>query len=154
MIVTLEDPAAAAAAHARQLAGLGPRRKLSLATPFARSHLARIDAAQRSAISRLHAQIPQAVVSRRFRILLNGLTVSVPYARLPELLRLDFGGSMYPSRSYALSLNRGPAVIGAPQFSAATGAGGAGVKVAVVDDGVDHEHRSSIRPGTRTHRAT
>ena len=47
---------------------------------------------------------------------------------------------MYPSRSYALSLNRGPAVIGAPQFSAATGAGGAGVKVAVVDDGVDHEH--------------
>ena len=37
-------------------------------------------------------------------------------------------------------MNRGPSVIGASQFSALTGARGAGVKVAVVDDGVDHEH--------------
>ena len=37
-------------------------------------------------------------------------------------------------------MNRGPAVIGATQFAGLTGAKGEGVKVAVVDDGVDHEH--------------
>src|SRR4030095_5931863 len=37
-------------------------------------------------------------------------------------------------------VNRGPSVVGAPQFSSLTGARGDGVKVAVVDDGVDYEH--------------
>ena len=47
---------------------------------------------------------------------------------------------MYPGYTYTSLLNRGPAVIGAPQFSGLTGAKGQGVKVAVVDDGVDTEH--------------
>ena len=47
---------------------------------------------------------------------------------------------VYPSLSYSLDLNRGPSVVGAPQFGALTGARGQGVKVAVVDDGVDQEH--------------
>ncbi len=47
---------------------------------------------------------------------------------------------MYPSYTYTSLLNRGPAVIGAPQFAGLTGAKGDGVKVAVVDDGVDNEH--------------
>jgi len=140
VIVTLEDPPLAAAASTRRLAGFGPRRKLNVASAFSRSYLAGIDAAQRQAIAALRAEIPEAVVSRRFRILLNGLTVSVPYQRLPEVLRLDFAEKVYPSLRYTLSLNKGPAVIGAPQFGTLTGALGNGVKVAVVDDGVDHEH--------------
>ncbi len=47
---------------------------------------------------------------------------------------------VYPSYSYQLNLNRGPSVVGAPAFASLTGARGDGVKVAVVDDGVDHEH--------------
>ena len=140
VIVTLEDPPLAAAAFARRLAGFGPRQKLNVSSAISRSYLARIDAAQLRAIAALRAEIPEAVVSRRFRILLNGFTVSVPYQRLPELLRLGFARNVYPSLSYTPSLNKGPAVIGAPQFSALTGASGDGVKVAVVDDGVDHEH--------------
>lgn len=140
VIVTLEDPPLAAAASARQLAGFGPRRKLNVASAFSRTYLAGIEAAQSQAIASLRAEIPEAVVSRRFRILLNGFTVSVPYQRLPELLRLDVAKNVYPSLSYTLSLNKGPAVIGAPQFGTLTGALGNGVKVAVVDDGVDHEH--------------
>jgi len=140
VIVTLEDPPLAAAASTRRLAGFGPRRKLNVSSPFSRSYLAGIEAAQQQAIATLRSQIPEAVVSRRFRVLLNGFAVSVPYERLPELLNLDFAKSVYPSLSYTPSVNKGPAVIGAPQFGALTGARGEGVKVAVVDDGVDHLH--------------
>jgi subtilisin family serine protease len=139
VILTLEQPPLAAAAPRSAYVG-GPRRKLSLSSSFAETYLARLDAEQDAAIARLHEQVPDAVVSRRFRILVNGLTVSVPYRRLPELLRLGFVEKVYPSLRYTLSMNKGPSVIGASQFSTLTGSRGDGVKVAVVDDGVDHEH--------------
>ena len=140
VIVTLEDEPLAAASFARRFGGLGARPRLSLATPFSRSYLAGLRAAQARAISELRREIPQAVVSRRYRILLNGFAVSVPYHRLPDVLALDSVKRVYPSLSYTLSLNRSPSVVGAPQFASLTGARGEGVKVAVVDDGVDHEH--------------
>ncbi len=140
VIVTLQDPPLAAAASTRRLAGFGPRRKLNVSNAFSRSYLAGIDAAQQQAFATLHSEIPEAVVSRRYRVLLNGFAVSVPYERLPEVLDLDFAKNVYPSLSYTLSLNRGPSVIGATQFGTLTGARGDGVKVAVVDDGVDQEH--------------
>lgn len=140
VIVTLEDAPLAEASYGRRLAGPGRNRKLSLRTPFALSYLSRLEAAQARAITSVERAIPEAVVSRRYELLLNGFAVSVPYERLPKLLRMDVAKRVYPSRSYTLSLNRGPSVVGAPQFSAATGARGEGVKVAVVDDGVDQEH--------------
>ena len=140
VIVTLADPPLAEATFARRLGGLGPNAKLNLATPFARSYLARLETAQARAVASVRRAIPGAEVSRRYQLLLNGFAVSVPYSSLPKLQNLDVAEHVYPSYSYRPSLNHGPAVIGAPQFSALTGASGAGVKVAVVDDGVDQEH--------------
>ena len=140
VILTLDDPPLAAAANARQLAGLGPRRKLNLSSSFSRSYLARLEAAQTRAIASLEAAIPEAKVSRRYRVVLNGFAVSLPYAKLPKLLGLGLAENVYPSRSYSMSMNRGPAIIGASQFAGLTGATGEGVKVAVVDDGVDENH--------------
>ena len=80
-------------------------------------------------------------MTRRYQVLVNGFAVSVPYARLPELLEVDAREARVPELLvHASNLNRGPAVLGAPAFSGLTGARGDGVKVAVVDDGVDHEH--------------
>jgi minor extracellular serine protease Vpr len=140
VIVTLAEPPLAAAASARRLPGLGPNRKLNLGSSFARSYVSRLRTAQARAISTIRAEIPEATVSRRYELLLNGFAVSVPYEKLPELLSLDVANRVYPSLTYTLAMNRGPAVIGAPQFAALTGALGDGVKVAVVDDGVDQEH--------------
>jgi minor extracellular serine protease Vpr len=140
VIVTLADPPLAAAASARRLPGLGPNRKLNVTSSFARSYASRLRTAQARAISTIRAEIPEAIVSRRYELLLNGFAVSVPYTKLPELLELDVAQRIYPSLTYMRSMNRGPAVIGAPQFESLTGANGAGVKVAVVDDGVDQEH--------------
>jgi subtilisin family serine protease len=140
VIMTLNDPPLAAATFARRLGGLGPRRKLDVSSAFSRSYLERLQAEQARAIAQLHEEIPHAVVSRRYQVLVNGFAVSVPYSRLPALLQAGVAKRVYPSLAYHLDLNRGPSVLGAPAFSSLTGARGDGVKVAVVDDGVDHEH--------------
>jgi minor extracellular serine protease Vpr len=140
VIVTLADPPLAEASYGRRLAGPGTGKKLNLRTPFALSYASRLEAAQTRAIAAVERTIPEAAVSRRYQVLLNGFAVSLPYDRLPKLLGMDVAENVYPSLSYTLSVNRGPSVVGAPQFSAATGAHGEGVKVAVVDDGVDQEH--------------
>ena len=82
----LEDPPLAAATYARGLAGLGVRHKLNMRSAFSRSYLSSLEAAQARAIARLHEVMPDAVVSRRYQVLVNGFAVSVPYARLPKLL--------------------------------------------------------------------
>ena len=140
VIMTLDDPPLAAATYARSFAGLGARHKLNVRSAFSRSYLGSLQAQQAKAIAELHEAIPEAVVSRRYQVLVNGFAVSVPYGRLPDLLATDIADRVYPSLAYHLDLNRGPSVIGAPAFSALTGARGDGVKVAVVDDGVDQEH--------------
>jgi minor extracellular serine protease Vpr len=140
VIVTLDDPPLAEAAFARRFGGLGSKQKLNLRSSFSRSYVAELRSAQARAIASLRQAIPAARVSRRYQLLVNGFAVSVPYERLPDLLEMDFAARVYPSRMYTLSMNRGPRVIGATQFAGLTGARGDGVKVAVVDDGVDHEH--------------
>src|SRR5262249_27608103 len=63
--------------------------------------------------------------------------VSVPARQLPKLYRLGFVRKVYPSVRFTLSLDDSPSMIGVPSFSNATGARGEGVKIAVVDDGID-----------------
>jgi minor extracellular serine protease Vpr len=140
VIMTLADPPLAAATYARGFAGLGVKRKLNVHTAFSRSYVSTLEAEQAKAIARVQVLVPSAVVSRRYQILVNGFAVSVPYSRLPALVSSRIATRIYPSLSYHVDLNRGPSVVGAPQFSALTGSRGEGVKVAVVDDGVDQEH--------------
>ncbi len=140
VIVTLDDPPLAAASFARRLPGFGQDAKLNLSSSFSRTYLGRLESAQTKAIASLREEIPEATVSRRYQVLVNGFAVSVPYARLPELLEANAVDRVYPSYTYRLNLNRGPAILGATAFSGLTGARGQGVKVAVVDDGVDIAH--------------
>ena len=93
----------------------------------------------------LRRQIPDVTVGRRFRILLDGLTVELPARRLPELARMPLVQRVYPSLRYTLALNRSPELIGAGGFHNATGVRGSGIKIAIVDDGVD-QHNRFLRP--------
>ena len=139
--MTLDDPPLAAATYARGFAGLRreaeaepQKRVLALVSRQAPGR------SRRRAIASSSETIPTAVVSRRYQLLVNGFAVSVPYESSPEPARYGHRGARLPEPLVHLDLNRGPSVIGAPQFSALTGARGDGVKVAVVDDGVDQEH--------------
>src|SRR5437588_9426729 len=138
VIVTLElPPLFAADLPMRAFASVGSRHKVNFASSAARAYLARIDAAQRRAVTALHAAIPDARVSRKFRVVLDGLTVSLREGELQKLFQLGFVKNVYPSLTYTRTLNRSTSIIGAPQLAALTGARGDGVKIGVVDDGVD-----------------
>ncbi len=150
VIVTLRLPPLAQTDLARRAgwrsAGAATR-KLNIASASARAYLARLDAAQQRAISLLKREVPGARVSRRFRVILDGFTVSVPVRKLPALNRLGFVRKVYPSFRYALSTNRSGFLIGAPQLRALTGLKGDGIKVAVVDDGIDERNPFFVGTG-------
>jgi minor extracellular serine protease Vpr len=136
VIATLALPPLAAARATDTFALGAPRRQLDVRSPASRAYLTRVAAAQRAAAGRIRAAIPEARIGRRFEVVLNGLTVDVPARRLPKLVSLGFA-RVYPSHSYRLNLNRSPSIIGSDALSAATGVHGEGIKIGVVDDGVD-----------------
>jgi minor extracellular serine protease Vpr len=127
-----------AASAGRRLAAQSGARKLDFASPSLRRYLARIEAAQRLAAARLRAAIPSARIGRRFEIVLDGLTVSLPATKLPQLARLSFIHKIYPSVRFHLATDTSPSVIGADELHQLTGARGDGIKIGVVDDGVDN----------------
>ncbi|HEV8687192.1 MAG TPA: S8 family serine peptidase, partial [Gaiellaceae bacterium] len=65
----------------------------------------------------------------------NGFAVELPARKLPQLVKL--GVRVYPSVRYTLDTNRSPDVIRAAAFSSLRGLHGEGLKIGVVDDGVD-----------------
>jgi minor extracellular serine protease Vpr len=124
--------------HARAFAARAVKRKLNTSTTASRRYLARVNAAQRLAAVALRRAIPQAHVGRRFQIVLDGLTVSLPATKLPALARLGFIRKVYPSLRYRKLTDTSPSVIGADDLHALTTVRGEGMKIAVVDDGVDN----------------
>jgi subtilisin family serine protease len=97
----------------------------------------RVLAAQRSAAAELHRLMPNARIGRRFQVVLDAFTVSLPAAKLPGLAKLDFVNRVYPSMTYRRTTDTSPGVIGADELHALSGARGEGIKIGVVDDGVD-----------------
>jgi minor extracellular serine protease Vpr len=136
VIATLRLPPLAARFE-RTLQSKGAGRQLNVASSSSRAYLAQLTAAQRVAAATIQRAVPRATITRRFRILLDGLTVELPAARLPALTRLRTVRRVYPSLHYSLALNDSPSLIGAGTLAAATGARGDGVKIAIVDDGID-----------------
>ena len=126
-----------AAAYGRSFAAAGTSQRLNVASAASRRYLARVVEAQNVAVRRLQGAIPQARVGRTFQVVLNGLTVSLPATKLPDLARLSFVRKIYPSLRYRLATDASPGVIGGPALETLTGAHGDGIKIGIVDDGVD-----------------
>ncbi|HEY3540910.1 MAG TPA: S8 family serine peptidase, partial [Gaiellaceae bacterium] len=121
----------------RGLALAGARRKLDAQSASARAYVRTLDRAQEAAAVRLRAAIPSAHVGRRFQVVLDAITVRLPAQKLPALLRQRWVAHVYPSLQYTLATDRSPSVIGADVLERATGADGTGIKIGVVDDGID-----------------
>ena len=127
-----------AAEHGPGYFGSLSSQRLDVESRSSRAYLARIEAAQTAAIRAIRSAIPSARVTRSFQVVLNGITVDLPIQRLPRLSEMPFTAELFPSLRYQLALNRSPSLMGAPAFTAATGITGAGIKLGVIDDGVDH----------------
>ncbi|HEX7223658.1 MAG TPA: S8 family serine peptidase, partial [Candidatus Limnocylindrales bacterium] len=139
VILTLADPPLAA--YSRSLAGATATRRLNTESRGARAYVAKLQRAQRAAAATLKRAIPSARVHRNYTVLLNGMAVDIPATELARAAKLSFARKLYPSYRYTLALNRSPGLIGAGALAAAGGGSGEGIKIAVVDDGVDPANR-------------
>ncbi|HYX77063.1 MAG TPA: S8 family serine peptidase, partial [Gaiellaceae bacterium] len=115
----------------------GRRKKLDTASSASQAYLARLSRAQAVAARQIRRAVPSARISYHYRIVLDGMTVSLRYRDLPRLMRVGAVRKVYPSVAYHLDTNKSPSVIRADTFWANTGGLGQGMKIGVVDDGVD-----------------
>ncbi len=139
VILTLARPPLAA--WSRSLAGRSSTRRLNTTSAGSKTYVASLLSAQKRAETALRQAIPSATVSRHYTLLLNGMAVEIPAKKLPTAAGLSFAHKLYPSLRYTLALNRGPGVIGAGALAAAGGGSGEGIKIGVVDDGIDPKNR-------------
>jgi minor extracellular serine protease Vpr len=128
------------AAYNRNLFSKVSTSRLNVHSSSSRVYLARLARAQRAAAVELERAIPSARISYRYRVVLDGFAVSLPARKLPALARLHAVTKIYPSVRYALDTNQSPAIIGADQMWATTGDRGDGVKIGIVDDGIDQSN--------------
>src|SRR3954447_12496531 len=110
VIVELRSPPLAAR-FGRSLMSIGPRRKLDVHSTSSRAYLRLLEARQERVAGALRAAVPALSVGRRFQVVLDGLTVSLPAAQLPRLMRQPSVSRVYPSLSYTLALDRSPSII-------------------------------------------
>jgi subtilisin family serine protease len=139
VVVRLDAPGLAqATAASRVLSASVKARRLDVRTSTSREYLDDLAVTQRAFEARLARTIPQARVYRRYRIVFNGLAVLLPVADLPRLERL---AAVYPGATYHRRVDRSVPMIGAPTFWAMPGVeAGAGMKIAILDDGLDRTH--------------
>jgi minor extracellular serine protease Vpr len=119
------------------LFAFGPRRKLDVASSSSRAYLARLSRAQALAARQIRRAVPSARISYHYRVVLDGLAVRLRYRDLPRLFDVRAVREVYPSARYHLDTNKSPSVIRADAFWATTGGRGQGIKIGIVDDGVD-----------------
>jgi subtilisin family serine protease len=143
VVVTLEAPSLARAnAQSRLLSAAVKARRLDLRSPTSLGYLRSLAAEQAAVARRIGAAITTAQVRWRYRIVLNGLAVVLPASQLSRLASVAGVTRVWPSVRYRPLLDRSPHLIhadelwGAPAFTTA----GNGIKIGVIDDGVDQTH--------------
>jgi subtilisin family serine protease len=144
VVVTLKEPPLARAfAHTRTLAysSFARPHRLLLLTPASRTYLARLAAAQRQLQTRIRARIPSATTRWHYGVLLNGFAVVVPHGQLDRLSRTTGVAKVWPNITYRPLLDQTPQLIGATTvWGPALATAGQGMKIGIIDDGVDQTH--------------
>jgi subtilisin family serine protease len=96
---------------------------------------------QRDVLARIREAVPQAQVRWRYQVVLNGLAVVAPENAVARIASVPGVREVQPSVRYHSALYSSPRVIGAPQVWGATLAtAGQGMKIGIIDDGVDQTH--------------
>jgi subtilisin family serine protease len=142
VVVTLPPPPLAQAATTdRQLSLASTTRgRLNVRAPASVSYVRRLAAVQARFESQLAARVPQARIGWRYRVVLDGIAVTVPRSQLARLQGID-GATLWPTVTYHALLDRSPSLIGAPAIWGPTLAStGAGMKIGIIDDGIDQTH--------------
>jgi len=142
VVVTLEaPPLARALATSRVLTATAKHLRLDLHSPTSAAYLHDLTTAQRALAARISAALPDAQIRWRYRIVLNGMAVVVPTRALPRLASLPGVAHVYASARYHSQTSAGPELIGAPYlWGSSLTTAGQGIKIGVIDDGVNQTH--------------
>ena len=156
VVVTLPGPSLAVEiGRNRRLASAAARRhSVDVAAPAAGSYLRTLAAAQRSFGARLAVDVPSARVHWRYGVALNGVSVVLPSSELARLRAMP-GATVWPTVTYhdlqdsshastatpAARPYPGPTLIGATAlWGPGLATAGQGIKIGLVDDGIDQAH--------------
>ena len=115
------------------------------APPLARADgpaaVRRVETQQRGFVAALRRSVPGASVHWRYRLVANGLAVVLPAADVPRLGRLPGVRQVFGNTTYHVLAGPDAATIRAREL---TGSqlpnAGAGIKIGIIDDGVDQRH--------------
>ena len=135
VVVELRTPSAARSDLPRS------RGRLDLDARATLSRLTRIGVEQELVAGRIADAVPDAQVRWRYRVVLNALAVALPARSLARLEQVDGIVAVHRSSLYRAQLDRSPQAIGAPAvWGPGLATAGQGMKIAIIDDGVDHRH--------------
>jgi subtilisin family serine protease len=133
-------PLARAVVQSRTLTSAAKRQRLDVRSPLARTYTAGLGQEQ-VRIEAAIEDIPGATVRRRYRIVVNAFSVVLPESGLAALRRVDGVRRVAPVVRYRSALDRSPAQINAPAlWGPEPSRGGNGIKIGILDDGVDQAH--------------
>jgi subtilisin family serine protease len=153
VVVTLPQPALAVEVAQNRILAARAERSHSVAvrTPAAVSYLHTLAAAQRTLAARLSVAIPAARVHWHYGVALDGVSVVLPASELGRLRAIP-GATVWPNVTYhalaaprasssAATADPGPALIGATAlWGQGLATAGQGIKIGLVDDGIDQAH--------------
>ena len=115
------------------------------APPLARAHgpaaARRVETQQRRFVAALRRSVPGASVHWRYRLVTNGLAVVLPAADVPRLRRLPGVRQVFGNTTYHAFAGPDAATIRARELAGSQlPNAGAGIKIGIIDDGVDQRH--------------
>jgi hypothetical protein len=126
VIVTLDAPALARAT-----------RTADVRSPYMRQ----LAAAQQVVETRLVSEIPALRIQRRYSVVVDGFAVTLPERDLATLAGTDGVAHVYPSVAYRPQRSSSPGFIGATAlWGRKLGTAGNGMKIGIIDDGIDKSH--------------
>ena len=101
-----------------------------------------IDAEQRRFETALRRSIPGASVHWRYRLVANGVSVLLPMRSIPRLAEVPGVREVFAPTTYHVLAGPDASTIRARELPAADlRNAGAGIKIGIIDDGVDQRHR-------------
>jgi subtilisin family serine protease len=129
VVVTLNGPALSAFGR-------------SLQSASHRDYLRSLDAAQSTLAGRIRSSLPAARIRWRYRLVADGLAVALPRSQVAALSRVPGVAKVWPNvRYHALRDTGGPEQIGADKlWGSAFQTAGEGMKIGIIDDGLDANH--------------
>ncbi len=117
-------------------------RRLDLGSPMSRGYLAELERERLAVERRIRARIPSATIRWRYAVVLNGLAVKLAARDVGLLSKIPGVREVHAGGRYGATLDRGPELIGADDLwgGPSLPTAGQGVKIGVIDDGVNQTH--------------